>query len=96
MTIVSLWLGLFLALPTNSAQAITCPKFLKNEQLIAKAQDIAQKVVDLVYAVVPRKAPHPSKLKRAKIVAHRGAHNNRAGILENTRPAFDLCLQNRI
>lgn len=97
MTKFVLFWGLVLASwgPVASAQG-RCWKFLSRQALIEKVQLLAQAVTDLIFASVPRPIPPLEKLKRTKVVAHRGAHNNKMGILENTMEAFDLCLQNRL
>lgn len=46
--------------------------------------------MDGCFAAVPRQKPHSIYIERAQIIAHRGAHNNAEGILENTHEAFRL------
>ncbi len=45
-------------------------------------------MVDAIYAVWPRPLPPKDRVAQAKIVSHRGEHDNRE-IIENTIPAFD-------
>lgn len=47
-------------------------------------------MVDGYFALIPRKSPSSAQLQQTRIVAHRGAHNNAQGIIENTMHAFDL------
>ena len=51
---------------------------------------LMEKMVDGYFAAIPRRKPDPEKMKNARLIAHRGAHNNEAGIFENTREAFRL------
>ncbi|WP_131795586.1 glycerophosphodiester phosphodiesterase [Fluoribacter gormanii] len=52
--------------------------------------NLLQKIVDRYFAIVPRDKPSLEMVKTARLIAHRGAHNNAQGIIENTRAAFDL------
>jgi glycerophosphoryl diester phosphodiesterase len=51
--------------------------------------------VDLFYSLVPRPVPAMEKLKKSKIVAHRGDHFQ-ANLIENTIPAFNRALENNV
>ena len=51
-------------------------------------QDFAMVVVDWIMAVLPRPIPDRAALERCKIIAHRGAHDNKT-VMENTLEAFD-------
>ncbi len=44
----------------------------------------------VILATMPRNKPHSEAINNAKNIAHRGAHSNRHGIIENTKQAFDL------
>ena len=46
------------------------------------------RLLDAAFARLPQPRPDASRLKAAKIVAHRGVHDNR-GVMENTMAAFD-------
>ncbi len=52
--------------------------------------DIIQKLVDSYFASVPRFKPRKKEIDKALLIAHRGAHNNAKGIIENTNAAFSL------
>lgn len=54
--------------------------------------DTLQKIVDNLYACIPRTKPELAKFQRCKIIAHRGVCNQ-PGVMENTFPAFDAALQ---
>nr|WP_284498295.1 glycerophosphodiester phosphodiesterase family protein [Legionella maioricensis] len=49
-----------------------------------------EKIVDGYFAALPRRKPYPENFNNARLIAHRGAHNNREGIFENTCEAFRL------
>lgn len=49
-----------------------------------------EKMVDAYFAIVPRKKPALAQAKAARLIAHRGAHNNSQSIFENTQKAFSL------
>lgn len=51
---------------------------------------LVEKMIDGCFALMPRQKPSPSSLKEAQIIAHRGAHNNAQGIMENTLQAFNI------
>jgi len=55
--------------------------------------NLAEKLVDGYFACIPRKKPLHETATEAKIIAHRGAHRNSHGIIENTLAAFDMALQ---
>lgn len=50
---------------------------------------LAEKMLDDVFAMIPRRRPELEAIREARIIAHRGAHNN-ADIFENTLEAFRL------
>lgn len=50
----------------------------------------AEKTVDNFYACIPRNLSSSIDLKKTHIIAHRGAHNQPQGIIENTHAAFRL------
>jgi glycerophosphoryl diester phosphodiesterase len=52
--------------------------------------DVLQKVVDVFFAVIPRKKP--TNMHNAFLIAHRGVHNNKDRI-ENTLDAFEKALE---
>lgn len=49
---------------------------------------LIEKMVDLFFAIIPRAKPAAEQLKQTLLIAHRGVHNNKAGIFENTHQAF--------
>jgi len=49
---------------------------------------LTEKMVDYFFAAIPRPKPLTDLAKNALLIAHRGAHNNKQGIFENTRKAF--------
>ncbi|RUR20581.1 glycerophosphodiester phosphodiesterase [Legionella sp. km535] len=51
---------------------------------------LTEKMMDGCFAVVPRQKPQSMHIDHAKIIAHRGAHNNTKGIIENTHESFHL------
>lgn len=51
---------------------------------------LAEKVVNTLFALIPRKAPSEGHIAQTRLIAHRGAHNNKQGIFENTHEAFRL------
>ncbi|KTC65329.1 glycerophosphoryl diester phosphodiesterase (plasmid) [Legionella adelaidensis] len=51
-----------------------------------------EKMIDKVIAYIPRKVPTVQVIKEARIIAHRGAHDKRFGIEENTYAAFKRAL----
>lgn len=51
-----------------------------------------EKAVDQFYSVIPRNTPDASKIKSARIIAHRGAHSP-SQLIENTMPAFEKAYQ---
>lgn len=51
---------------------------------------LAEKVINGYFAAVPRVKPHSLYIDSARIIAHRGAHNNAQGIIENTHEAFRI------
>lgn len=58
-----------------------------------KFLDFIERIVNFFYALVPRRKPKSSALEQVKIVAHRGAHDNKKGLIENTMPAFDKAFE---
>lgn len=53
---------------------------------------LAEKMIDCFFANMPQKKPDWINSNKACLIAHRGAHNNRQGIIENTEAAFDRAL----
>ncbi|KTD44898.1 glycerophosphoryl diester phosphodiesterase [Legionella quateirensis] len=51
---------------------------------------LTEKMMDGCFSMVPRQKPQSMHVEHAKIIAHRGAHNNSRGIIENTHEAFHL------
>ena len=49
-------------------------------------------LVDLCFALIPRKRPSPQALADCKIISHRGEHDNRR-VRENTMAAFDAAAE---
>lgn len=49
-----------------------------------------EKTVDGYFSVIPRNKPSPELMHSVRFIAHRGAHNNAQGIIENTLPAFSI------
>jgi glycerophosphoryl diester phosphodiesterase len=50
-------------------------------------QDRIQSLCERMLDLRPRLKPDPQRLKRVRVIAHRGVHDNRQ-VLENTLPAF--------
>ena len=51
---------------------------------------LTEKMMDRCFAAVPRHKPQSIQIECAKLIAHRGAHNNSRGVIENTHEAFRL------
>ena len=51
-----------------------------------------EKLVDACFAIVPRQRPHPLHANEARLIAHRGAHDEKLNVLENTDAAFKRAL----
>lgn len=49
---------------------------------------LTEQLVDLCFAAIPRARPRSHLAKSAVLIAHRGAHDNKQGIFENTHKAF--------
>lgn len=49
-------------------------------------------IVNAFIAKLPRKRPCAARLSEACLIAHRGAHDEQSGIIENTEKAFDRAL----
>ncbi|HAT8592373.1 TPA: glycerophosphodiester phosphodiesterase [Legionella pneumophila] len=49
-----------------------------------------EKLIDGYFAVIPRQTPESENINSALVIAHRGAHNNARGIIENTLEAFQI------
>jgi glycerophosphoryl diester phosphodiesterase len=49
---------------------------------------LTERLVDSVFASIPRQTPSISVIKNMQLTAHRGAHDISKGIYENTIPAF--------
>lgn len=50
---------------------------------------LIEKIVDAYFAVIPRRKPYQENINNARLIAHRGAHDNER-IFENTQEAFRL------
>lgn len=55
--------------------------------------NLLEKCIDKIFAIIPRKKPNNTILQNAKVIAHRGAHNN--FIKENTIKAFDRAVASK-
>ncbi|MCC5792747.1 MAG: glycerophosphodiester phosphodiesterase family protein [Legionellaceae bacterium] len=55
--------------------------------------DIPEKALNAVYALLPRRKPLASQAQQSKLIAHRGAHDQAKGIIENTLPAFARAME---
>lgn len=53
---------------------------------------LLEKMVDYVFACLPRKTPQHHQSPNACLIAHRGAHSRKRGIIENTDAAFSAAL----
>lgn len=53
----------------------------------------AEQCIDGYFAAIPRPKPSIEAISRARVIAHRGAHDNKQGIFENTLTAFSLAQQ---
>jgi len=51
---------------------------------------LLEKLVDVYFAVIPRQKPCCDTISKVHFIAHRGAHNNARGVIENTLEAFRL------
>lgn len=51
---------------------------------------ILERIVDVYFALLPRRKPSQERLNSAHLIAHRGAHNHAQNIWENTLEAFQL------
>ena len=51
---------------------------------------MAEQIIDGAFAAIPRNKPNLDAIQNARIIAHRGAHDNANGIIENTLQAFAL------
>lgn len=51
---------------------------------------LLEKMLDAYFALLPRETPKPEQLSAARLIAHRGAHDNAHGVMENTLTAFRL------
>lgn len=51
--------------------------------------------IDFIFYIIPWDRPSSDQIKKVKIVAHRGWHNNK-DIYENTIKAFDLAHENKL
>lgn len=50
--------------------------------------DCAEKLMNFTFACLPRHTPSAQSIKNAQLIAHRGAHQNKHGVFENTLGAF--------
>lgn len=53
---------------------------------------LAERMVDYFFALIPRSKPSKEDIQKVALIAHRGAHDNKAGIYENTMDAFQIAL----
>jgi glycerophosphoryl diester phosphodiesterase len=53
---------------------------------------LAEKIIDGFFACLPRKRPSETNASEACLIAHRGAHDHKSGIIENTDAAFARAL----
>lgn len=51
---------------------------------------LTEKMMDACFAAMPRPKPQIINIERAQLIAHRGAHDNAHGVIENTLEAFEL------
>lgn len=51
---------------------------------------LTEKMMNGCFAAMPRQKPLPAHIEGAQLIAHRGAHNNMRGVIENTHEAFRL------
>lgn len=70
-----------------SPHRITLCKILRDCVVLL---NLLEKIVDGYFAIIPRDKPSMERVKSARLIAHRGAHNHAQGIIENTLTAFDL------
>lgn len=59
--------------------------------ILPQMEKFAMASADAVYAIVPRPQPARARLRDCRLIAHRGAHDNRT-VIENTVHAFDAAL----
>lgn len=57
-------------------------------------KEIVSPMMDIAFALMPRRRPSESQLKLVKMVGHRGGI--RPGVKENTLEAFDICAKNSV
>lgn len=50
--------------------------------------ETVEKILDSYFACIPRTKPDSQKVQNTRLIAHRGAHDKRLGIRENTHEAF--------
>ncbi len=62
-------------------------------QLPAAAEKSLIAVIDLFFKIRPQPMPARDRLRQCKLVSHRGEHDARRGIVENTLAAFDRAVQ---
>lgn len=51
--------------------------------------DYADHIVNQCFARLPRKKPDSARIAQHKVIAHRGAHCPKRGVIENTHAAFE-------
>ncbi|MBA2652041.1 MAG: glycerophosphodiester phosphodiesterase [Tatlockia sp.] len=54
--------------------------------------NFAEKVIDVFFACFPRKIPREENASETRLIAHRGAHDKKLGVIENTDAAFARAL----
>ena len=52
-----------------------------------------EKLMDVSLAMIPRQLSQTAPIEKAKIIAHRGGHHHKVGLIENTMAAFDAAYQ---
>lgn len=51
-----------------------------------------EKIINAIIAMTPRRGPSPCLAQNARLIAHRGAHDSKRGIHENTLEAFQRAM----
>lgn len=51
---------------------------------------VTEQIINTCFALLPYRKPQSTDTKKAQLIAHRGAHCNARGIIENTLKAFQL------
>jgi glycerophosphoryl diester phosphodiesterase len=61
------------------------------DALIDRLEPAVNRLSDAIMAVWPRRAPAADRLRRCRLISHRGVHDNRQ-VWENTTAAFDAAV----